>query len=142
MWRSASLLVPIVLTSTLLGLAVCSTPMVSSAAATAALRQDLDEGCPFDVGLRAAGLLAAQDDLAAKMRNVSDNLDGALRRQPGLLPSVATVFGGIADVKVGEKGAFVQLISRSDAQRWITILDRFRVMASGSPTKRLRRLAP
>ena len=123
MWRSASLLVPTLLTSTLLGLAVCSAPMVSSAAATAALRQDLDEGCPFDVGLRAAGLLAAQDDLAAKMRSVSDNLDRALRPQPGLLPSVATVFGGIADVKVGEKGAFVQLISRSDAQRWITILD-------------------
>jgi putative ABC transport system permease protein len=115
--------VPVLLTSVLLGVAVCSAPLVASSSATAALREDLIDGCRFSVGLRVEGTLAVGRDLVAEEKAASAEINRARQPYPALLPSVATIYGGLADVHVGGTSAFVQLISRTDAERWITILD-------------------
>jgi putative ABC transport system permease protein len=116
------LVVPVLLTSALLGVAVCSAPLVASSAATAALHQDLTDGCPYAVGLRAEGLLANGRDLVADGKAASAEIDRARQPSGALLPVVDTVFGGIADVRVGGTSTIVQLISRTEAEKWITIV--------------------
>jgi putative ABC transport system permease protein len=122
LWHSASLVVPVLLTSALLGVAVCSVPLVASSAATAALREDLIDGCRFSVGLRVEGTLANGRDLVADEQAASAEINRARQSSAALLPSVATIFGGIADVRFGGGSTFVQLISRTDAERWITVV--------------------
>jgi putative ABC transport system permease protein len=69
------------------------------------------------------GTLANGRDLVADEKAASAEINSALQSSPALLPSVATVYGGLADVHFGGTSTFVQLISRTDAEKWITILD-------------------
>jgi putative ABC transport system permease protein len=123
LWRSASLAVSVLFASTLLGVSVCSGPLVSSAAATAALRQDLDDGCQFSVGLRVEGYVPVGPETPANLAKVSTDLDSSISGEAGLLPSVTTLFGGIADVRFGDKATFAQIVSRTGADQWISVVD-------------------
>ncbi|HEX7135142.1 MAG TPA: FtsX-like permease family protein [Iamia sp.] len=113
--RSPALAVGVAVAAFVLGLAGASRPLFSASAGRASLHQDLEEGCPFEVGLRverAVPLTPGGDPLAAG----GTALDDAVGPIEGVAPAVVSVFGGTATVApAGAEGgetAIVQLLHR------------------------------
>ncbi|HEX7131281.1 MAG TPA: hypothetical protein VF228_01825, partial [Iamia sp.] len=104
--RSPALAVGVAVAASVLGLAGASRPLFSASAGRASLHQDLEEGCPFEVGLRVerpVPVAGGGDPLAPG----GAALDEAVGPIEGIAPAVVSVFGGNATIAPagGEAGA-------------------------------------
>jgi putative ABC transport system permease protein len=127
-----SLFAPVAVAAAVLAVAAGSKPLFVSSAASAALRDDLVNGCRYGVGLsvnRTAVVPGvAQPPLALRERARVD-LDGATRALndavapiEGIDPLVLTLHGGAGDVATASGADRVQLVARTDAARHIEVL--------------------
>jgi putative ABC transport system permease protein len=113
--RSPALAVGVAVAAFVLGLAGASRPLFSASAGRASLHQDLEEGCPFEVGLRVerpVPLASGGDPLAPG----GTALDEAVAPIEGVAPAVVSVFGGTATMAPARapdgETATVQLLHR------------------------------
>ena len=132
--RTPSLFLSVAVAALVFGIAGSSRPLFASSAGDAALRSDVVQGCPSDVGLRVqrqgstatpaprspGGVLRPVVDIPAAKTMLDSDVAGL----HGLAPAVITVFGGT--MTIGRAGSSttstVQVLSRTGFDRHIDVL--------------------
>lgn len=152
--RTPAVLVSVAIAAMVLGVAAGSRALFVSSAASAALKQDLNPGCAFDVGLRVTRTASVEGvpppapgryprpmiHLAPSRRALAD----AIADVDGLGPPVETLSPPQDAEVLGLHGsrshAVVNLVARTDADRHIGVLKKIRTPGIWLPDTVARRV--
>jgi putative ABC transport system permease protein len=130
--RTPSLLLGVAAAALVLGLAGGSRPMFVSSAASEALRQDLDDGCRFAVGLRVQRGVGIVDPPPAgaagtpQLGTATAALDEAVEGLAAPADAIVTIFGGearLAGPEATGDGYLVALVARTAALDHVPVVD-------------------
>jgi putative ABC transport system permease protein len=123
LFRSPAFFGGVFVAALVVGLAAGSRPLFVSSAASAALHEDLVDGCPYQVGLVVQRAVSFDTSPGSHNGNlpssqisaVSRELDRSVQHLSGLRPRVVTIFGGNAAISSDDGTSYVQLVARTNA---------------------------
>ncbi len=121
--RSPALALGVAVAAFVLGLAGASRPVFSASAGRASLLQDLEEGCAFEVGLRAERGVALAPGGGDPLAPGREAVEEAVAPIDGLAPLVATTFAGRGFAGAGGETAAVQMVERTGSADHVEVLE-------------------